>query len=311
MTSPLLRPVLVTGSFRSGTTWVGRTLAQSKELGWVDEPFHWRHRPGVFAAQTPGLYTYVCEDNEEAYLAPLADTIAGRYAWGAGLRSLRRPIDVGLMAKDVARFTARRFGRRRALLKDPIALFSAPWIARRFDADVVVLVRHPGAIMWSMKRLGWRFNLSHLLRQPLLMRDLLGPWADEMARLAADDAPDLAEEAALVWRVLYGIAERWRDEHPGWLYVTHDELSLDPGEGFRRIFEHCGVAYTDEIAQHVRDTTGSGNPVLAPEGTAHALARDSRRNAKAWKQEHAPDELARLRELCGEAASPWYPASAW
>jgi len=44
-----VKPILVTGSHRSGTTWAGRVLAFSPTpLGYIWEPFNPRHRPGTF-----------------------------------------------------------------------------------------------------------------------------------------------------------------------------------------------------------------------------------------------------------------------
>ena len=44
-------PILITGSHRSGTTWVGRTPGGGRRLGYIDEPFSVLHRPGCCAAQ--------------------------------------------------------------------------------------------------------------------------------------------------------------------------------------------------------------------------------------------------------------------
>lgn len=306
-------PVLITGSFRSGTTWVGRTLARSERLSWVAEPFHVKHRRGVFASPTPSLYTYVCAENEHDhdYRKNLAATIAGRYGWVEGLREIKRPVDVGIVAKDVARFTERRFRAQRALLKDPIALFSAPWIADRFDADVIVMVRHPAAIMASLDRLGWRFNMDHLLRQPLLMRDLLGPWESELKELEANQDRTLVDEAALVWRVMYDVVDVWRQERPDWTYIRHEDLSREPVEGFRALFDAVGEEMTPEIEGFIRDSTSATNPTAAPEGQAHALRRDSRANANRWLDALDPDDVARLHELVDDVASRYYGPEDW
>jgi hypothetical protein len=306
-------PVLVTGSFRSGTTWVGRTLTRSPELSWVAEPFHVKHRRGVFASPTPSLYTYVCADNEHEhdYLANLTATIDGRYAWRAGLSEIRRPVDVGIAAKDIARFGQRRLRGQRALLKDPIALFSAPWIADRFGADVIVMVRHPAAIMASLARLGWRFNINHLLRQPLLMRDLLAPWETELRDLQANDDRTLVDEAALVWRVMYDIVDRWRDEHPDWTVVRHEDLSREPVEGFRALFDAVAVDMTSDIESFIRESTSASNPTAAPDGQAHALQRDSKANANRWLQALDADDVARLRVLVDDVAQRFYGPEDW
>ena len=43
-------PVLVTGSPRSGSTWVGNVLALAPGAGYIHEPFNRRHPPGLCRA---------------------------------------------------------------------------------------------------------------------------------------------------------------------------------------------------------------------------------------------------------------------
>ena len=65
---------------------------------------------------------------------------------------------------------------------------SVVWYAQRLGCRVVVSVRHPASFVGSWRRLGWTAHLEELLAQPLLMRDLLGPYADELR--AANDSTD-------------------------------------------------------------------------------------------------------------------------
>ena len=41
------KPILVTGSHRSGTTWVGKMLAATGSVGYIHEPFNLKNRPGI------------------------------------------------------------------------------------------------------------------------------------------------------------------------------------------------------------------------------------------------------------------------
>ena len=51
------RPILVTGAHRSGTTWVGKMLAASREVAYISEPLNKWHRPGVMAIPVEYWYT--------------------------------------------------------------------------------------------------------------------------------------------------------------------------------------------------------------------------------------------------------------
>src|SRR5438105_11589923 len=95
------RPILVTGSHRSGTTWVGRVLAASPSgMGYIWEPFNPRHRPGTFPVRFPHYFHYVTAENAAGCERALADTLAFRYRPAAELHSLRGPRDAARMARD-------------------------------------------------------------------------------------------------------------------------------------------------------------------------------------------------------------------
>ena len=69
-----LTPILVTGTHRSGTTWVGKMLAADAMTAYISEPLNVLHRPGVFHAKVKYWYQYICEENEMQYLPSLPGT---------------------------------------------------------------------------------------------------------------------------------------------------------------------------------------------------------------------------------------------
>ena len=162
------RPILITGSHRSGSTWVGRMLSEAPGTLLVYEPFHPEHRPGTCAMKPASFYEYVSEsaEREGPWRRALEHTVAPRYDLAAELRAPRSSGDNLRMVRDWARYAAARWRGHRVLLKDPLAFFSAPWIARRFDAQVLVVTRHPAAFASSLLRLDWRFEFGAWLDQP-------------------------------------------------------------------------------------------------------------------------------------------------
>ena len=88
-------------------------LAASPSVTYLHEPFHIHHDPWLCAARFDTWFTYVCEENEAPYVEPIADML------------------------DIARMRAGDAWDRttavRPLIKDPIAVFSAGWLASRFE----------------------------------------------------------------------------------------------------------------------------------------------------------------------------------
>src|SRR5579863_725251 len=154
------RPILVTGSHRSGSTWVGKMIAASSATGYISEPFNPVHSRGIFNAAAAHYYTGVSDHNGGLYEAALSDTIEFKYDLAAGAKSVTSARKLAKMLVDCARSGLYRWQGRRALLKDPLALFAAEWIAARFDVQVVVLIRHPAAFVNSLMKAKWRHPLD-------------------------------------------------------------------------------------------------------------------------------------------------------
>ena len=131
MDSPALTPILVTGAHRSGTTWVGRMLAADTFTAYVSEPLNINHRPGVFLPEVRHWYQYICEDNEGEYLTAFQQLLDFDYHLLAEIRSLRSIKDFLRMGRDFKIFSDGLLHGQRALIKDPFAVFSFPWFAKK------------------------------------------------------------------------------------------------------------------------------------------------------------------------------------
>jgi hypothetical protein len=305
------KPILVTGAHRTGTTWVGKMLAAAGGITYISEPLNVLHRPGVMRAPTCHWYTYICPENESEYLPALLETLNYRYHAWAEIRSLRSRKDLLRMGRDWSAFLRGRLERRRALIKDPFAVFSIPWFVERFDCPVVVTVRHPAAFASSLKRLDWSFDFTDLLAQPLLMRDWLEPYRAEMETLQTG-SPDVLAQGGLLWRMVYALVAECRRRFSQVRVVRHEDLSLDPLQGYRLLYDDLGLAFTPRVEGAILDSSSSENPKELSKQRTHAVRLDSRANLSNWKRRLAPEEIARLRWMTGEVAAEYgYTNSDW
>jgi hypothetical protein len=304
------RPILITGSHRSGTTWVGRALESGGEVGYIDEPFGRDHRPGILPAAFPHWFPAIRPEQEQELQAQVARMLDFRYQVGAELRSLRSAKDAGRMVRDAGRF--RRYRRRglRPLLKDPIALFAAPWLSERFQMQVVVMIRHPAAFASSLKRMNWSHPFADFRDQQELMEGPLREYAasvDDYCRAEHD----IVDQATLMWTMFHDVIDTYRQRHPEWLFVRHEDVSRAPASGIAEICAYAGIEYNGAVADYVGRTTVAGNPAEAPSGQAHQLRRDSAAATTTWKTRLTPDEIRRVRERTGPVASRFYHEDEW
>ena len=147
------------------------------------------------------------------------------------------------MFRDLSWFTRGRLQDARPLLKDPFAVFSVPWFAEVLGCQVIILVRHPLAFVSSLKRLQWTFDFQDLLSQPLLMRDHLEPFRDQMSAMI-NNPDDVIAQGSLLWRMVYSVVDGYRSSYPEFMVVRHEDLSRNPEGGFRDLYASLGLAFT-------------------------------------------------------------------
>lgn len=304
------RPILVTGPHRSGTTWVGRMLAVNGDVAYISEPLNVWHRPGVFDASVAHWYTYICEENEGHYLPSFHQTLKLNYHFWKEIRSLRSLRDLGRMFRDLGIFTFGRLGQRRVLLKDPFAIFSTPWFAKRLDCDVVIVLRHPAAFVSSLKRLDWPFDFKDLLAQPLLMRDWLEPFRSEM-EAALEQPRDVIGQGSLLWRMICYVTYKISERFPNFHVVRHEEFSLQPIKGFESLYAQLELPFTSMVKTGILRATSAQNPQEISLDSIYSTNLDSAANLENWKQRLSKDEITRIRSLTKDVAGLYYGDEDW
>jgi hypothetical protein len=304
------RPILVTGSHRSGTGWVGGMIAASPapRVAYLWEPFSLLHRPGILKAEFPYWFPYICKENQDPYVQPIRDMLAFRYRLGEELRIARTPKDAGRLLRDWSRFGVWRSRGARPLLKDPIAVFSSEWLADTFDADVVVMIRHPAAFVNSIKRRQLRHPFHHFLNQPLLMRDLLQPYREEIERFAAAEQP-LLDQGILLWNLIHHAIGRFREVRPGWQFIRLEDVARDPVVQFEQLYGALGLTFDADVRRTVIEHSAASNPVEVVDMASRR--RDSKASVVAWKKDLSAEEVETVRQGTAPLAGTFYSDNDW
>ncbi len=311
------RPILVTGSHRSGSTWVGKLLAAAPGVRYIHEPFSARptgsRAPGVSAApchpRFTTWYTYVTTENESEYRERIERIVNLRYHWLAELREFPTPRGIVNAARQGFSYRASRERGDRPLIKDPIALMSSEWLASTFNAQVVALIRHPCAFVSSLRRMNWRFRFESLLSQPLLMRDLLGPFEDEMRRMDATDH-DMIDNGAVIWKILHHVIRTFQERHPDWIYARYEDLAAEPLPGFEALYDQLGLELNARARGTIEEHCYARTP-LTDQGEVHRLVRNSSDDAWSWRGRMSAEEVERVRALVEPISGLFYTDETW
>jgi Sulfotransferase family len=307
-----LKPILVCGAPRSGTTWVGRMLALSPALYYVHEPFNPSVSMAKYICNAHFQYRniYITEENEQQYYRPIKDMLLGKCSLFRGLAQAR---SYGELRKVIGLW--REFGKYRRqmvipLIKDPTALMSAGWLARRFDINVVVMIRHPAAFVNSMKNRNWPFYPSRwALPQSLLMRDYLSPFEKQMIELEQGQH-DIIDQTALLWKILNYVVLEYKKKNKNWIFLRHEDIAMNPIDSFRNLYDRLALVFSDGIRQAIYDFSKETNPVEGDD-SVHAIRRNSQATVSGWKCSLTSSEIRRIRMQVEEVSSYFYLDSDW
>ena len=311
----LQKPVLVTGAPRSGTTWMGKMLALSGQLNYFHEPFNPDHPLDgcITRIKFPHYMMYISEELDgyrKKYYQPFKNLMEEHCSPTQGLSSSRSLEDLRHVFRQHKELSNARKQGKRPLIKDPIAIMSAGWLARTFDMHVIVMIRHPAAVVASMQRLNWSFDPKKwALSQPLLLRDYLSPFESEMKDILVSNA-DIIDRVALLWKIIYFVVARYQEKYPDWIYVRHEDIARDPVSHFEALYQRLGLNFSDQVKVEIDEFTSAKNPSHS-EGRKKDIKLSSRNNIGHWKHVLSTEDVGRIRKRVDEVARFFYSDPDW
>ena len=254
-------PILITGSHRSGTTWVGNIIRNLPRIYYLHEPLTPNSiTRGLF--NTEIWYKYYDPKKEyENIETILNELFSGSYPFKAMFHfknslphtDYRNPNGINDGKIDLKYFKwrinayidSKRLNKKEIipLIKDPIALTAAEWIYHKWNSKNVVLIRHPAAFVSSLIRLNWRFNFENFTKQPDLIDRFLGPYRSQIN----NPPKDFISEASLIWTCITKIIIDYQKLYPNWLYIRHEDLSYNPIKEYELLFEKLKLPFSNEV----------------------------------------------------------------
>ena len=148
---------------------------------------------------------------------------------------------------------------------------------------------------------------EHFLKQKMLMERYLDPYRAEIT----SRPENIAEQAAIIWKCIYGVLFAYLDSNANWLVRTHEVLSASPVAELRRLCKALGLEWTKTVEDDVVKYTRSGNPVTAPEGTFHQIRRDSAAIVSRWKEILTKEEIAGVYRITRAVSDRLYSDEDW
>jgi hypothetical protein len=241
--------VFLAGSGRSGTTWLDELINYRGDFRVLFEPFH-----NTYVPEWAGYHLrhYLRGDEQDADLKKAMNAIlSGKIS--------NKWVDKKAVPK----------GLKKLLIKDIRANLMLRWIRNNYPGiPMVLLLRHPGAVIHSKIKLNWGVHLEDLTSQEKAVGDHLRPFLD----LLTNPETPVFRKHVLMWCVENYIP--LRQFKPGEIHVVfYEELILKPRETLMSLFSfieepfHEGVMELHEkpsrmARPHSAILSGNGNLLL-------------------------------------------------
>ena len=265
----LRRSILVAGTARSGTTWLGDLIASQIPSRILFEPFNpnlvgdYRHFH-YFQYMRPGT-----ENPEFFAFAQKVFTGEIRNRW-------------------IDRQNERIISKFR-LVKEIRANLALKWLHENFpEVPIIFVMRHPCAVVFSRMKLGWAtdHDIEPFISQPQLAEDYLGPYLDLIC-----SAGNTEEKHAVIWSIsnMVPLKQFGSDELK---VVYYENLCTYPEGELSGIFETIGYEFSNprvDALNRASQTTRAGSAVVA--GT------DKIGN---WKQELSRSQIDSILRIVDE-----------
>ena len=106
---------------------------------------------------------------------------------------------------------------------------------------------------------------------------------------------------------------KYRDEHPDWLFIRHEDLSQNPLAGFKNIFSYLELEFTDHNAKIINHhSLGKTNHEQFPSGNHFdAIQRDSVSNIYSWRNRLTAAEIDRIKSGVENISREFYSENEW
>lgn len=291
------RPLLVTGSHRSGTSWLAGVLDGSGQTSLVYEPLNPRLRSPWTTWPAPDYFPYIgpsAPGTHRALRGDLDRLFGGHMSIGrlmVNVNTYRSP----KAALNVARLARRaRRGQHRLLVKDPFLVFCAPYLMDRYGAQVVVTVRHPAAFAASLIDKGWTFDFAALSRQPLLMRKLKPDLSAEIRAASLGKALPIVEQAALLWRSIYGFVNSNIAACDDAVIIRHEDAVANPLGTFTQLYARLGLGRPPSSATRM-----------------YASTQEAARFVDRWRMVLDAEQREFLKQTVGPECEWLYGSASW
>ncbi|GJQ57451.1 MAG: hypothetical protein D8M57_15510 [Candidatus Scalindua sp. AMX11] len=219
--------VFLAGTGRGGTTWVSNIINYNNEYRYMFEPFH------------SGKVDSCRNFRYRQYLRP--DDRDSKFIESAKLILSGKVKDPWIDSKN------KKFISSKRLIKDIRASHFLKWIYANFPGiPIILLLRHPCAVVHSKLKLNWESHLGEFLSQDELLEDFLNPFKDAIV-----DTNSMFEKLIFQWCIEYYVP--LKQFNKGEIHLAfYEGFCENPRDEIERLFSFLGKNFDDKVLLNIK-----------------------------------------------------------
>ena len=309
----LKNSIFISGMHRSGTSWVSEILSTAGRYVLKDEEMFLPNYPSQ-AKPIKIWYEYIHIKNEEKYTEYIETVLSNEYHLINGL-SLSKSINKKIKAlyHKLNSILRKSFYHSTPLiLVEPLGLLSSDWFSKTYKCKMIIMIRHPAAIISSLKlnNIRYNFNGTHsLLTQNDFLKNNVHFLKNNNENIPEPD--DIIGQGILMWKILYGYVQKLQKNNRDWIFAKHEDLSIDPIKEFELIFKKLGLPFTKKTKSKINKLCSKDNSNYLLPGERDKNKRNSKKLIYRWHEILSKDEVTRIREEVSLISDYWYDQQSW
>lgn len=303
--------ILITGAPRSGTTYVGKVLEQNNSYIYFHEPFRDNHGIWGIRHRFPFAQSFNYAEIVDKFFYGNAKFIVKWHQQNTIWKYYIKKLIGNTDQIKYRKYFKKKTSSKNLLLKDPIASFLSDYIFSKGYAKVIVMVRHPMALYYSLKQKGSDFDFINFLEQEELVETYL---KEEIALMKNAHNLSYEERIALFWKCIYKVLITFGNKHQdktGWLIVKHEDISNSPINFFQALCDRLKIQFTEEMKIYITETSYHKGKVLAQNNALHDFKRDSSALKDYWKHMVTEEQTKIIYNITSDISDLFYDKSSW
>jgi len=298
---------------RSGTSWVSEVLSTGGRYIVKDEEIFLPNYPSK-EKPIKIWYEYITSKTEDRYMNYIKGVLSNKYNFINNISISSSKNEYLKAFQFKAESIKRRFlyNSNPLIIAEPLGLLSAEWFAKTFNCKMIIMIRHPAAIISSMKinSIKYKFSkTSSILAQNNSIKDHMSFLKKQ--NFFIPESNDIIGQGILLWKILYNYVAKIEKIYPSWLFLRHEDLALNPNKEYKIIFDKLNLPFTKRTKNKINYLCSELNQNYLSPNEKDKNKRNSKSLVYRWHEILTNNEIDRIKTEVSDISNIWFKEDDW